>query len=191
MKYPLIVGGETTGEVTVCRDGLFTLFEAALPADKLSRSKIPELAEDTIKPLRLSVYGGGREGYLGVMIPWQGGLFLRKKLSKAAMRDFPMEIEYAAPSGQIQTGTAAEGREPVGEAGKATGRSPGTKEEAGQKTAAPIPDGELSWFKCVDGSLRAFDGKSSIIALPAQLRRNVKGTVVRRIDGRTYMLFRY
>ena len=52
-RYPVTIGGETRGELQVSKDGAVWLFEAE--------------AEDPGGLLRLSVYGEGREGYLGVM----------------------------------------------------------------------------------------------------------------------------
>ena len=54
-EYPIVLGGETRGEVRVYPEGLMTVFEAT--------------AEDPGAMLRLSVYGGGAEGYLGMMAP--------------------------------------------------------------------------------------------------------------------------
>ena len=75
-KYPLLIDGRESGELRVTRRGALTLFEAE--------------AEDGGGILRLSVYGGGREGYLGVMSPsGEGRVALRRQLSRAALRDFP------------------------------------------------------------------------------------------------------
>ena len=87
-RYPVTIGGETRGELQVSKDGAVWLFEAE--------------AEDPGGLLRLSVYGEGREGYLGVMSPGRGGrVKLRKRLSRTDLRGFPEKIEYAAPAGQL------------------------------------------------------------------------------------------
>ena len=52
MEYPLIVEGKNWGAVRVYSEGLFTVFEAGCRAYE--------------GILRLSVYGQGREGYLGI-----------------------------------------------------------------------------------------------------------------------------
>ena len=46
--------------------------------------------------VRLNAYGEGKSAYLGVMVPENGRLVLRKKLSRDAMKEFPQKIEYAA-----------------------------------------------------------------------------------------------
>lgn len=99
-KYPLLIDGRESGELRVTRRGALTLFEAE--------------AEDGGGILRLSVYGGGREGYLGVMSPsGEGRVALRRQLSRAALRDFPEHIEYAAPAGAAPAVTEPEpGPEP-------------------------------------------------------------------------------
>lgn len=84
--YPIILDGERTGEISVIRDGLFWRFEA--------RNRMyPEL-------IRLSVYGDGAEGYLGVMEPCDGELTLTKRLSRNAVSGFPRSISFASRRGE-------------------------------------------------------------------------------------------
>ena len=64
---------QPAGELRWRREGAYTLFEGR--------------CADPGSLVRLSVYGGGAEGYLGVMEP-------------AAMTGFPDPIEYAAESGK-------------------------------------------------------------------------------------------
>ena len=59
--YPIMIDGEHAGTLTVARRGLLTEFTAR--------------CADPGRLLRLSVYGGGREGYLGVMAP-EGGEYI-------------------------------------------------------------------------------------------------------------------
>ena len=74
MEYPLIVEGQELGKLNVEKEGLFTVFEAqSRMCDGL---------------LRLSVYGQGQEAYLGLMQPWSGGLYLKRKLSRSQLRGF-------------------------------------------------------------------------------------------------------
>ena len=47
-----------------------------------------------------NVYGGGKEGYLGVMTPENGVLTLHRRLTRAALAAFPAEIELAAEAGR-------------------------------------------------------------------------------------------
>lgn len=153
MEYPLMLEGKRAGTVAVRREGLFTVFEAQCSVQR-------EL-------LRLSVYGQGREGYLGIMEPRNGGLFLRRKLSRTQMKCFPERIEYAAPAGLAPKEPRPTAKQPSGEARG------------------------LCWQKFSDGSLVCRDGRGFIIALPAKLRAPAPGAVLREIEGQLYMLFRY
>lgn len=82
--YPILMHGEKTGELVVRHTGLLIEFEGN--------------CTDPGELVRLSVYGD-KEGYLGVMMPEDGKLHIKKKLSKHALRDFPVEITHAAPAG--------------------------------------------------------------------------------------------
>lgn len=196
MEHPIIIDGNAAGSLTVTEDGLFTVFEATLPGYE-------EL-------LRLSVYGGGREGYLGVMQPWSGGLYLRRRLSRSELRRMPEVIEYAAPAGLCTT--AEGGRDAEGNTDGASAKveaeaesvqlsdepradSAGGGAEAAAEHDAPAAEnsGEdgLLWFSRPDGTLTAFDWRGSIVAIPAELRRDAPGAVIKKINGRIYMLFRY
>ena len=99
-SWPVMFGGREIGSLRAHERGAMTVFEAE--------------AADPGGVLRLSVYGGGREGYLGVMSPaGEGRVALRRSLSRAALRGFPERIEYAAPSGE-----AAPAPEPEPEEGE-------------------------------------------------------------------------
>lgn len=84
--YPIILDGADAGKVTVSREGVFWRFEASCA-----------MREEL---LRLSVYGEGAEGYLGVMEPRDGELYLSKKLSRSAVSGFPGSISFAARAGE-------------------------------------------------------------------------------------------
>lgn len=84
--YPIILDGEKTGEIKVSREGLFWRFEG--------KSKMCE------ELLRISVYGEGQEGYLGLMEPSGDEMVLVKKFSRSALKAFPKTISYAARRGQ-------------------------------------------------------------------------------------------
>ena len=84
--YPVLLCGEKKGTLAVSREGLTTRFDAK--------------CEDPGTLVRLSVYGGGREGYLGVMTPENGVLTLHRRLTRAALAAFPAEIEFAAEAGR-------------------------------------------------------------------------------------------
>lgn len=165
-KYPLLIDGRESGELRVTRCGALTLFEAE--------------AEDGGGILRLSVYGGGREGYLGVMSPsGEGRVALRRQLSRAALRDFPEQIEYAAPAGAAPAVTEPE---PGPEPESAPEPEPGQDEG---------PEGGLIWYSSPDGTLSAHDGRRLLVALPADDARVPAwaGDVVRSINGRKYVVF--
>ena len=185
MEYPIIIDGAEAGTLNVTAEGLFTVFEANVRAHE--------------GLVRLSVYGGGQEGYLGVMQPWSGGLYLRRRLSRRECAALPREIEYAGRAGAADR-VHEEAAPPVGEtAEEHTDAAPPASEAAPAAEAAPspaalpIPDDaeELLWFTRPDGTLTAFDGRSCIVAIPAKLRRRAPGAVLRRIGGTVYMLFRY
>ncbi len=165
-KYPLLIDGRESGELRVTRRGALTLFEAE--------------AEDGGGILRLSVYGGGREGYLGVMSPsGEGRVALRRQLSRATLRDFPEHIEYAAPAGAAPAVTEPE---PGPEPESAPEPEPGQDEG---------PEGGLIWYSSPDGTLSAHDGRRLLVALPADDARVPAwaGDVVRSINGRKYVVF--
>ncbi len=151
MTVPIILNGRESGALELRRDGPFTLFEAR--------------CERQEGLTRLWVFGGGRRGYLGVMQPENGGLTLRRRLSRAAMRTFPDRIEYAGAESDA-------------------GRT------AAKKTATAREREGNGWTERPDGSLVRTDGKERWIALPCALRRDVRGTRVLSIGGRTFLVFR-
>jgi|GEM_PF-271885 len=177
-EYPVKIDGAAAGTLDVAADGLFTVFEASIPGHGGF--------------VRLSVYGGGREGYLGVMQPWSGGLYLRRRFTRRECAGLPSQIEYAAPSGAADTVRENAAEEHTDDAAPAPAGNPAA-EAAPSTVALPIPDGaeDLLWFARPDGTLTAFDGRGCIVAIPAQLRRRAPGAVLRRIGGSVYMLFRY
>ena len=85
--YPIILDGSEKGNVTINREGLFWRFDARC-----------EMRDEL---LRLSVYGGGAEGYLGVLEPIDGELRLTKMLSKNALAGFPKTISFATRAGEV------------------------------------------------------------------------------------------
>ena len=168
MEYPLFIGGEERGTLRVTQEGLYTVYEAELPG----------VHEGLY---RIWLHGGGQSAYLGLLQPWRGGMYLRKKLSKNAMRGIPQIVERVSDeereSPKIEPQT----------------------EEKEEKTPpdcpwpAPLPeeDSGLLWLRRTDGSLVAHDGMSSLVALPARLRSPVKGAALRKIEDKEYIVFRY
>lgn len=91
--YPVMINDVELGALTVRQDGIMTVFEAQ--------------CADTGALVRLSVYGE-KEGYLGVMLPdGNGKLLLRKRMSRAALADFPTTIQFAGMSGMACEQTQA------------------------------------------------------------------------------------
>ncbi len=86
--YPIFIDERETGIVSVAKEGLFWCFEA-------QSETVPDM-------VRLSVFGEGGEGYLGVMEPKDGLLWLRKKLSKSAVSGFPCPITHGGRKGMGQ-----------------------------------------------------------------------------------------
>lgn len=184
MEYPLMINGVRRGAVRVTQEGLYTVFEAEA-----------EGTEET--PVRLALYGSGEEGYLGVMQPWSGGMFLRRRMSRTERAKMPREIEYAAPAGEKRGAPNAPERPEREPERSETEKSEAdevasTPEAESRDTASNDADGEgLLWFSRPDGTLTAFDGEGSIIALPTHAPGGKGRAVIREINGKRYMLFRY
>ena len=163
MNYPLIIDGTVCGSLAVSQSGLYTHMEAQTEAVQ------SEL-------LRIWVHGGGKSAYLGIMQPWSGGLYLHRRLSRTELAGFPQTIEYASNS-----------------AGMKKQAEPEEKQAAACPSPAPIGTDteELLWTRREDGTLTAFDATGRLLAIPAQLRSDAKGAVIRCIEGKSYMIFRY
>lgn len=175
--YPLLLDGAQAGTLRVSARGGWTVFEA----------------ECTMVSgiVRISVYGEGKEGYLGVLAPEGEGLTLRRRLSRSELRDFPAQIEYAA-----RAGAPAERADPVAPAAppepEAAPEAPACEEPAPEPEAeAPPGEADLYWYATPDGALTAFDGKQNLLALPmGDARIPPEGGQHREIDGRTYVIFK-
>ena len=68
MAIPVYINQEAAGALTVTRDGLYTVLETEAPHGG--------------GLVRLWAHGGGKSAYLGVMEPQNGGLRLRRRLSR-------------------------------------------------------------------------------------------------------------
>ena len=168
MEYPIIIGGEERGTLRVSQEGLYTVFEAELPGVYEGMH-------------RIWLHGGGRSAYLGLLQPWSGGMYLRKKLSRNAMGGTLQIVErYSNTERENAEKADAVPAEPE-------------KTYPACPWPAPIEPqaGELLWLRRCDGSLVSHDGRSSLVALPARLRSESPGAVLRIIEGREYMIFRY
>lgn len=203
-KYPILADGRLLGEMKISREGPMTVFDADC-----------RMCDGII---RLSVYGGGREGYLGVMMPAEGRLRLHKSLSRNAMRSMPDPIEEVGISGgakvSVQEAFAEDEEEPENivqvweqseESGSAAAAEvPDVDERANvpesgilEETAPEplfseedIPD-ELCWYASPDGALVCYDGERSLIALPlGDLRIPANITPIKKtIEGKNYFVY--
>ena len=159
--YPIRLNGGEKGTLTVSPVGLTTEFIAR--------------CGDPGRLIRLSVYGGGAEGYLGVMEPVGGELYLCRRLSRAAMAGFPQTIEYAAESGSAYMPDTPPPPEP---AARARGRN-------------AHPSRDVIWYSAPDGSLYTSRGGKSFRAIPmAAWGLPMERAVERRtINGVEYAVF--
>ena len=161
--YPIWIDGEAAGKLTVRAAGGRTVFSAVCrPLEGV---------------VRISVYGGGREGYLGVLAPEGDALTLEKSFSRAALREFPAEIERVERAG-MQTLPLPPERE--------------TKPEL-EPAPEPLPEDTegLSWYASPDGALVAHEGARDLIALPLGDERippSVPGRD-RTIEGKNYVVY--
>ena len=176
MELPLIIGGIEKGSVSFTRDGLYTVAEANLDADPG-------------RLVRLWAQGGGESAYLGLMQPWSGGLYLRRKLSRREFMDFPQTIECVsdreAPAAERET--AESGPLPMAENEAESLHN--NKSCPWPATVAEETEG-LLWLRRPDGSLTAHDGVSGLLALPASLKAAPGRAVLREIEGKDYLVFR-
>ena len=187
MDYPLILGSSPAGTLTESRSGLYTVFEASLPSDPGHL-------------VRLYLHGGGESAYLGLMQPWSGGLFLRRRLSALERRAFPTRIDFASDSpttadtsNAASSASAQEEVESAAELPSLHNNKPARQSDLSScPWPAPVPegDGKLLWMKCTDGTLRSFDGVSTLVAFPTTIRAPKPGMALRRIGGRDYLVFR-
>ncbi|MCD8344266.1 MAG: hypothetical protein LUC19_07785 [Oscillospiraceae bacterium] len=169
--YPIFINGAEVGTLTVTADGRRTVFEADC-----------EMREGIV---RLSVYGGGREGRLGVLAPESGRLRLRRTLSPLQMQGFPQRIEYAAPAGERPPQAKAEPQEADAEA-------PAVPQQTTEAMDAPEAEtAERRWYSSPEGGLGTADGENGLAAFP------VDGSVAlpafrgerRTIEGKEYEVY--
>lgn len=171
--YPIIIKGENCGELKVSKEGAYTRFVA----DCVFFGGV----------IRLSVYGGGEEGYLGVPMPVNGRLHLDKRLSPVSMRAFPQVIERCSLAGEKpEPGPAAEEEcvpEPEKEEPCPADRDEEAPEEDGGETTC--------WYATTDGALVSRDGEREMVALlpeDERVPRDIPGQP-RIIDGKEYLVY--
>ncbi len=94
--WPLILDGVECGSVTAERRGAYTVFTARA------------LYTGGVK--RISLYGGGAEGYLGVLAPDGDGVSLTRKLTRSAAGLFPGAAGVRRRGRRLCRGRAGAGR---------------------------------------------------------------------------------
>lgn len=200
--YPVIIDGVECGSLEVRKEGAFTVFKAGCAMH-------PEV-------IRLSVYGGGKEGYLGVPVPRDGMLVLEKKFSPSAVREFPEHIELASLAGGVKVKHEEKKAEPPAaedECMEEDGRkedkeeepcesveekpcqtkpdSCGVKEENCKEEAEPCDEEGPFWYASPDGALVSFDGERELVALSpddGRVPKNIPGQP-RVIEGKEYLVY--
>ena len=182
MEVPVRIDGKEAGVLRVTRSGLYTVLEA-------------ELEGGAGALLRLWVHGGGKSAYLGVMQPRGAGLWLRRSLSRSELGAFPSPIEFASDredeGEDIGKGSLHNDNSELEEEPAAAPEPPRETDHSACPWPAEPPEEGLLWYRRPDGSLTAFDGVSSLLALPAQLRGQSPQSALRVIEGKKYLVFRY
>ena len=80
--YNILHSGKSIGTLETTADGLYTVFTAR--------------CEPVLPRLRLSVFGETGHAYLGLMLPQDGALYLRRRLTRLECKRLPNPILYAA-----------------------------------------------------------------------------------------------
>ena len=174
---PILIDGVRRGALEIRGEGAYTRFEAkCAPRPGLQR---------------LYVFGGGRRACLGVLAPEGGALTLRRRLSRAAMRDFPERIEYAALSAAAGPREQAQKEERHEMAAPRENAAPqGNTAPRGNAASHEMAASCEKWSERPDGSLVCTEGGARLLALPCALRRVPPGVDLREIAGRRYLVFR-
>ncbi|MBE6969262.1 MAG: hypothetical protein E7442_03960 [Ruminococcaceae bacterium] len=188
MDVPIKIDGRETGRLSIRQEGPYTVFEGR--------------SEDPGRLLRLSVYGGTQEGKLGVMMPEKGTLIIRKRLSRAELRNFPERIDYAGESGARPAPPPPPPKPEAGaEPESAPPPAPPTPRPAPVTPAVPPPPpapperpeqgGDLLWYSAGDGSLYTLWEGKRYRAIPAAAHGLPESRIVekRRIEGVEYAIF--
>lgn len=169
-NYPIIINGQVCGSLAVSREGAYTRFCADCEAQG--------------GVIRLSVYGEGREGYLGVPLPREGRLWLDKKFSPSAVKAFPAVIDRCGLAGE--EAEAAKDDEPVCE------QEPMPEEEnCEMPESEEKPEEGPFWYAATDGALVSRDGEVEMVALPPEDERVPRGFPgqPRIIEGKEYLVY--
>lgn len=173
-NYPVSIKGEVCGSLCVSKEGAYTRFTV----DCIGGGEV----------IRLSVYGGGKEGYLGVPVPKDGRLRLDKKFSPNAMKDFPDVIERCSLAGE----KSCEEKPAEKDEAKCDNTEPEICAETETKTDAERPKDESTyWYATTDGALVSRDGEREMVALRPDDERVPKDFPgePRVIDGKEYLVY--
>ena len=172
--YPIVIDEKIAGKLSVYTKGACTCFDAVC------------CMLDGV--VRISVYGGGTEGYLGVLVPEGGQLCLRRSFSRAALCAFPKEIESVERSGRVPAEAAEPQPEEDADEAPTAPETASTAEEPNDETCE---EESLLWYSSPDGALVCFDGRRSLIALPLGDERIPEGYggTQRVIEGRKYIVY--
>ena len=194
MAILVYINQKRAGELMISQSGLYTIMEANADARGL---------------VRLWAHGDGKSAYLGIMEPKDGGLYLRRKLSRRELAALPNPIEFASDREQENLHNEVDindsaGRQPmhadksepppedVRPAEPETDSQPkGETDYTSCPWPAELPGEDLLWYRRPDGSLVSFDGVSSLLAIPAELRAPNGRMAERVIEGKKYLVFRY
>ena len=181
--YPVIINGGVCGKLKVEKAGGYTRFIADCPMHS--------------EVIRLSVYGDGKEGYLGVPLPKDGRLCLDKKFSPAAMRDFPQTIDHCAlagekPEPEPEPESCTDVEKECTEIPEAECKV--EHEDADEDKGEDIDDDDEEgpfWYATTDGALVSRSGEQEMVALPRDDERvphNIPGQP-RIIEGKEYLVY--
>ncbi|MBQ8264077.1 MAG: hypothetical protein IJY96_04780 [Oscillospiraceae bacterium] len=177
--YPVIIGGAVCGKLRVEKSGGYTVFAAECP-----------MQEGVI---RLSVYGDGREGYLGVPMPRDGRLCIEKKLSPSALKAFPSEIDHCGIAGEKPEPECQPQQEEKAAEPCAAESADGSRCEEGEKAeqeCSADEDGPF-WYAAADGALVSRSEGLEMVALPPEDERVPKDIpgAPRIIEGKEYLVY--
>ena len=186
--YPIMIDGELAGKLTVTAQGVRTVFDA--------------VCRPLAGIVRISVYGGGREGALGVLAPDGERFGLHKALSRTELKAFPAEIESVERSGLQRPAIPEAAAEPDAElvpeespelpAPVPEEPTPEEQPQEDEETPKAEEDDDLFWYSSPDGALVCFDGTRSLIALPVGDARIPEGFGGERriVEGREYLVYK-
>lgn len=174
-NYPIYINGTTQGELRVYREGLLTVFSGK--------------CVDPGVLLRLSLYGE-QEAYLGVMLPENGQLFLKKRFTRTAMANFPRHPTHAGEAGAeilLESTTPLENI-----SAELTPQKTPTGEASNLEAPLSASEEDTLWYVAPGGCLYTIGNHGRFLAVPENDNRiqHHRGAVRRQILGKNYLIFR-